>query len=40
MGTKNAKEVPMANPYSYQLRHDPQGRIIEKAEAVAGRPAT
>ena len=30
----------MANPYSYQLRHDPQGRIIEKTETVAGRAVT
>jgi YD repeat-containing protein len=27
-------------PYSYQLRHDRNGRIIEKQETVAGKSAT
>ncbi|WP_319469496.1 RHS repeat-associated core domain-containing protein [uncultured Pseudodesulfovibrio sp.] len=30
----------MKNPYSYTLNHDPQGRIIEKTEKVAGEPVT
>jgi len=30
----------MAVPYSYELNHDPQGRIIEKTETVAGEPVT
>jgi len=30
----------MAVPYSYELNHDPQGRIIEKTEIVAGEPVT
>jgi len=30
----------MAVPYSYELSHDPQGRIIEKTEKVAGETVT
>ncbi|WP_319470567.1 RHS repeat-associated core domain-containing protein [uncultured Pseudodesulfovibrio sp.] len=30
----------MTVPYSYELSHDPQGRIIEKIEKVAGEPVT
>nr|WP_287411482.1 hypothetical protein [Pseudodesulfovibrio sp.] len=30
----------MSKPYSYQLKHDQNGRILEKTETVAGTPVT
>lgn len=31
------KEVMMTRPYTYQLRHDQDGRIVEKTETIAGK---